>query len=110
MTKKRIWLMILTAFVISVVIVFGSAAAAITHPKPEAQEPTETSITQTEVSFILRIWNDHLGLFRGDSKTPYSEIDMPLYLLTEHDRKLLEEGISAKTEEELRSLIEDITS
>lgn len=110
MTKKRIWLMILTAFVISVVIVFGSMTALITHPKPEAQAETETTVTQTEVSFILRIWNGNLGLFRGDSETPYREIDMPLYLLTEHDRKLLEEGITAQTEDELRSLVEDITS
>ncbi len=110
MTGKRIWLMVLTAFVISVVIVFGSAAAAITHPNSEIKETTEASEVQTEISFILRIWNGKLGLFRGDSETPYREIEMPLYLLTEHDRKLLEDGISAESEEELRALIEDITS
>lgn len=110
MTKKSIWLIILTAFVISVVIVFGSMTAMVTNPKPETFESTETATTQTEVIFVLRTWDNHLGLFRGDSETPYSEIDMPLYLLTEHDRKMLEQGIKAQNEDELRTLVEDITS
>lgn len=110
MTKKRIWFIIMTAFAISVVIVFGSMAASVRHPKPQAEEMTEASVTQTQVSFILRIWDGHLGLFRGDSETPYREIDMPLYLLTEHDKKLLEAGIIVDTEEEINALVEDITS
>lgn len=111
MTKKRIWLMILTAFVISVVIVFGSMTTIITNPKSMAQEQyTETSSENTQINFVIRIWNNHLGLFRGDSDTPYREIDMPIYLLTEHDREMLKEGITAQTEDELRRLVEDITS
>ena len=110
MTRKSIWLMILTAFAVSVVIVAGTMAANITHPSPAAHEKAETSVTQTEVSFVLRAWNGHLGLFRGSSDTPYSVLDMPLYLLADHDRELLEKGITAESEEELRRLIEDITS
>ena len=109
MTRKRIWLMILTEFAIRVVIVTGTMSN-ITHPSPAAHEKAETSVTQTEVSFVLRAWNGHLGLFRGSSDTPYSELDMPLYLLADHDRELLEKGITAESEEELWRLIEDITS
>lgn len=110
MTRRRIWLILLTAFVISVVIVFGSMAASVSRPKPQAVEMTEPAITQTRVSYILKIWNGHLGLFRGSSDSPYREIDMPLYLLTEHDKNLLETGITADTEEEINALVEDIVS
>lgn len=110
MTKKRFWLMILTAFAVSAVIVFSSMAASIKHPEPQAEETTQTTVTQTEISFILKTWNGHLGLFRGDSNSPYREIDMPLYLLTEQDKKLLDAGIAVDTEEELNALVEDIVS
>lgn len=110
MTKTRIWLMILTAFVVSVVIVSGSMASAVTRPVlPDEAAQEETSVS-TEAGFILKTWNGHLGLFRGDCETPYREIDMPLYLLAEDDVKLLESGIVADSEEELRRLVEDITS
>lgn len=110
MTKKRFWFMVMTAFAVSVVIVFSSMAAAVTHPKPQAEEMTEAAVTQTQISYILKTWNGHLGLFRSSSDSPYREIDMPLYLLTEHDRKLLDAGISVNTEEELNALVEDIVS
>ena len=108
MTKTRIWLMLLTALVISVVIVAGSMANAAVHPETEAEQMTTT--TQTQVNYVLRAWDGHLGLFRGDSEVPYQELDMPLTLLSDYDREIVELGIIVETEQELRALVEDITS
>ncbi|MGN0592532.1 MAG: hypothetical protein ACI4JQ_04750 [Ruminococcus sp.] len=108
MTKRRIWLMLLTALVISVVIVAGSMANAVVHPEPAAEEPVPT--TQTHVSYVLRAWDGHIGLFRGDSETPYQELDMPLTLLSDYDREMVQSGIEVETERELRTLVEDLTS
>lgn len=111
MTKTRIWMMLLTALVISVVIAAGSMAASVTNPEPAAEESAAaTTTTQLNVSYVLRAWDGHIGLFRGDSETPYQELDMPLTLLSDYDREMVEAGITVETERELRTLVEDLTS
>ncbi|MBQ8514271.1 MAG: hypothetical protein IJ496_02635 [Ruminococcus sp.] len=109
MTKTRIWMMLLTALVISVVIAAGSMAASVTSPEPAAEE-SAAATTQINVSYVLRAWDGHIGLFRGDSERPYQELDMPLTLLSDYDRKMVEAGITVETERELRMLVEDLTS
>lgn len=110
MTKTRIWLMLLTALVISVVIVAGSMANAAQQPETASEQPVTETTTQTHINYVLRAWEGHLGLFRGDSEIPYQELDMPLTLLSEYDRKIVEQGIIVETEQELRALVEDMTS
>lgn len=111
MTRKFIWLMPVTALAVSAVVVTSSMAASVVHPEPEKQDATEVTTTvTTNVNYVLRIWNGHLGMFRGDSEVPYRELDMPLSLLSDYDRELLEQGIITETEEEMRALVEDITS
>ncbi len=102
--------MLLTALVISVVIVAGTMARAVTEPKPMAEEGKQTTTVQTNVRYVLRAWEGHLGLFRGESEVPYRELDMPLTLLSEYDRELVEQGIIVETQSELRTLVEDLTS
>ncbi len=112
MADKLVWLMPITALAVSAVVVFGTAAASV---KPPSAQETETQVTTvatelTEVKYILKIWGDGLGMFRGESEEPYREVEMPLNLLAEYDRERLEKGIEVETEEEIRSLVEDITS
>jgi hypothetical protein len=113
MTNKLVWLMPVTALAVSTVVVMGSMTASVRHPSPAAQETTavttETSAS-TSIKYVLRIWDGRLGMFRGDSETPYRELDMPLSLLSDYDRELLAQGIITDTEEEMRALVEDITS
>ncbi len=108
MTKGQMWMMVMTAFVVSVVITTGSMARAAVEPEQEAKETTTT--TQTNVSYVLREWEGHLGLFRGESAFPYQELDMPLTLLSDYDREMVQAGIEVETEKELRALVEDLTS
>lgn len=114
MTNKLIWLMPVTALAVSTVVVFGTMTASIRHPAPAAQEATDAAVTSTSVTtgikYVLRIWEGKLGMFRGDSEVPYHELDMPLTLLSDYDRELLSQGIITNTEEEMRRLVEDITS
>ncbi|MBQ8724074.1 MAG: hypothetical protein IJY74_00195 [Oscillospiraceae bacterium] len=113
MTNKLVWLMPVTALAVSAVVVSGSMAASIRHPSPSAQEATTVTVTTagtTNARYVLRIWEGRLGMFRGDSETPYRELDMPLSLLSDYDRELLTQGIITDTEEEMRALVEDITS
>lgn len=113
MKNKLVWLMPVTALAVSAVVVMDSMASSVRRPSPAAQEPTavttETSAS-TSVKYVLRIWDGRLGMFRGDSEIPYNELDMPLSLLSDYDRELLAQGIITETEEEMRALIEDITS
>lgn len=112
MADKLIWLMPVTALAVSAVVVFGSMTATVKSPAPSAQEtePAVTTAAVTDVKYILRIWKDGLGMFRGDSDVPYRELEMPLSLLSDYDREMLTQGITADSEAEMRALVEDITS
>ncbi len=112
MADKLVWLMPVTALAVSAVVVFGSMTASVKTPAPSAHEtePAVTTTVTTNAKYILRIWNEGLGMFRGDSPEPYRELDMPLSLLSDYDRELLEQGIVMDTESEMRALVEDITS
>ncbi len=112
MTNKLIWLMPVTALAISAVVVTSTMAAEIKHPeRPLGTTATaQTTVTQAPVPYILKIQSGTIGVFRGDSETPYRQLDMPISLLSDYDRELLEQGISVQTEAEIKSLIEDLTS
>lgn len=65
---------------------------------------------QERSGYMLKIYNNKVGIFRTPSKTPYTYLDIDISYLNDYDRKLLLNGIEVSSEQELKSLIEDFTS
>ncbi|MGN1411307.1 MAG: hypothetical protein ACI4WH_02200 [Oscillospiraceae bacterium] len=76
----------------------------------EADTINTTVPIEERSGFMLKIYDDKIGVFRTPSETPYSYLDTDISYLNEYDRELLSNGIEVTTEEELKSLIEDLTS
>lgn len=109
MEKRKIVWMILTALVVSLVIVAGTMTHTIRMERSAAQDGPIEETTQPP-EYRIQIIDGQLMLYRTGSSIPYQKLDMPLNLLSEYDREQLEAGITVDTEEEMRQLIEDFTS
>ncbi len=113
MEKKKIIWTLLTGLAISLVIAAGSMTYAAQQERSIVQKPEPTvpaTEPSTEPGYLLRIHEGQLSLFRIGSDEPYEKLDMPLNLLSEYDYDRLEQGVTARTEAEMRRLIEDYTS
>lgn len=67
------------------------------------------AVTSVGEEYILKDYDGHLAVFYSDSETPYMEFRIKTDSFEEYDRNLLERGIKAYGEEEIRQLIEDYT-
>jgi hypothetical protein len=61
-------------------------------------------------TYVLRIYDSRVGIFRGNAQEPYSYLDLDVACLSDYDKGLLTSGIEVSTDAELQSLIEDLTS
>lgn len=105
-TLKGKIVILLTAMTISAVIVFGAAARYIQHSRTGAAARKAVSEPPV-IGYTIREWNGAIGIFRGNSPSPYRTVHAGLNLLPEADRTALEHGIQVQTEKELRKLLED---
>lgn len=113
MTRRHILYTVLTAMAISAVIVIVSLAVTLKDQRAEAyRRYYESAATEapTEICYTLKEYEDKLAVFRGESNTPYKILDVQAALLSDYDRKMLKDGITVGSENELRKLIEDFTS
>lgn len=109
MIEKRSFYTFMTSAVISGVLIICTSGQNVRSEKIKANvTPTAESLEST--SFIIKEYNGKLGIFRGDSKSPYKVLDCSFSLLSDYDKQQLKEGIEVETESELNSLIEDYTS
>lgn len=83
---------------------------AYNNTPTEADTMEISTPIQERSKFMIKIYDDKLALFRTTSDTPYNYLDTNISYLNDYDRELLTEGIIVDTEEELKSLIEDLTS
>lgn len=106
---RSIWV-ILAAVGISFVIVAGSLTHTALQGASEGTGNSAEASTTAEPGYVMRIDGTQIALYREGSETPYAHLDMPLTLLSEQDLATLETGITVPTEQELRRLVEDISS
>lgn len=66
--------------------------------------------TLPEVNYTIREYDGKVAVFRGESTLPYMIADCELSLLSDYDRAMLANGITMKTEAEVNTYLEDITS
>lgn len=83
-------------------------------PNPASSQETDLSrdansaiFKESETFYTVRAFEGSVAIFKNGEKTPVYRIKTPLSSLTEEDRSLLNNGITAKTLTEARKLIED---
>lgn len=106
--KKKITLLCLSSLAVSAFIAISTLTFSMRGQNVLA-EPVETTATE-KIGFVLKDYDGELALFRENSDTPYKTLRVPVNFLTEYDRELVKDGIRADTEQELRKVIEDLTS
>jgi hypothetical protein len=107
-SKKALNVGIVALGILVSAIVLGVAYTGNDSP---TQADTIQSIPIEERSgYKLQIYGGRVGVFRTTSDTPYTYLDVELSCLSDYDLQLLTNGIEVSTEQELNSLIEDLTS
>jgi hypothetical protein len=109
MINRKIFFTLAASVTISGFIVICTLGQSLYRQKIEAKSARVLSDID-EADFIVREYNGKLGIFRGESASPYLIVDFSASLLSEYDRKLLAEGIAFESQRELDTFIEDITS
>ena len=109
MFDKKIFYTLVTATTVSGFIVICTLGQSLHYQKTEAKSG-EIVRRLPEAEYIIREYDGKLGVYRGESATPYRIIDFDTSLLSEDDREELSSGIRMKTEAEVNSYLEDITT
>lgn len=103
--RKISFFFMAAATVISCITIFFSVRAM-----PEIEDTNTTVVTTPSVVYLLKTYNGRLAVFEQGSDLPYKEFDININTLSDYDKELLENGITADSKEKIRKLIEDYTS
>lgn len=109
-TRYRELYLLLTAAVISAVLLLVSAGRSVEREKSAAAAKAAAMTERAPVRFVLGLYGDRLALYREGSERPYQVLDTEAWLLPDDDRAALAQGIVVDTEAELRALLEDLTA
>lgn len=101
--------MLAVSMAVSAIICLLSMGFSAKNTSANAESAETTAVTVS--GYVLGFdEGGNLALFRQGSDKPYKILyDYDTSLLTDYDRKLIEEGITADTEQKLQRIIEDIT-
>ncbi len=113
MSKKVSITILLSAMIISAIIIIASVSSSVEKRKMRAQEEVTRTVTETtpiEIGYYLKEYQGDIAVFRGTSQTPFRFLGVNLNLLSDYDKVLLHDGIFVQTIKELNALIEDYTS
>lgn len=109
MINRKIFFTLVSAVTISGFIVICTLGQSLQKQKAEAKSARIVSELE-KVEYVVREYEGKLGVFRGESETPYRIIDFNVSLLSEYDREQLADGIVIGSEEELNTFIEDMST
>ncbi len=90
-------------FVLSVSIFFYAIGQSEEVAKAQNSEPVTWQ-------YVIREYNGNIAVFEQGNDIPFELYEVPVETLPEEDVKSLQNGIQVRTEQELRRLIEDLTS
>lgn len=106
---RKIFFTLAISLTISGFIVICTLGQSLRHKKIEAEAAKSVSrLEQAEIT--VREFNGKIGIFKGDGGKPYRIIDYNVNLLSDYDRRQLQEGIVMEDEEKLRIYLEDIVT
>lgn len=104
---------LLNVGIIAIGLVISALILSFTYSKTNnltEADTIDTTPIEERSGYMLKIYDNRIGVFRTPSETPYSYLDTDISYLNEYDQELLLDGIEVSTENELKSLIEDLTS
>lgn len=104
MRKVSFFLMAAATLISCITIIFSVGN------KPEIEDTDTSAVTASPVVYILKEYNGRIAVFEQGSDLPYKEFEINLGTLSDYDRELLKNGITADSKEKIRQLIEDYTS
>lgn len=107
MIDRKIFFTLVSSVTVSGFIVICTLGQTLRHQKIEARSANSAQELE-RVECVVREYDGKLGVFRGESPTPYRIIECNVSLLSEYDREQLIEGIVINSEEELNTFIEDM--
>ena len=106
--------MILGSMTFSAVVLIATLSQVVRLERAAADSlafagtvPTRAVETTMPTGYVVRLHNGRI-VFRAGEALPFRYLDAELSLLPELDRQLLEEGIPARDDAELQSLLEDL--
>ncbi len=76
------------------------------NPAP-SQENSETLADAQEDRYLITVYRGRIGVFQEGKTVPVLVTDTEIYLLPEEDVQLLKKGITAKTLNEAKGILED---
>lgn len=84
----------------------------IVKPNEKAAVTPQSAVSEvrSEKSYVLKEYKGKLAVFKENSDIPLEVFDIFTSALPESDRELLKNGITAKSDSELKKLIADYTS
>lgn len=105
---------LLNISIVTIGLVISFIILGMAHSDTNSITEADTIITTIPIEersgYMLKIYDGRIGIFRTPSEKPYSYLDTDVSYLNDYDKELLSNGIEVSTEEELKSLIEDLTS
>ncbi|MDE5862478.1 MAG: hypothetical protein K2H28_09840 [Ruminococcus sp.] len=106
-SNRKIFFMVFASVATAGVLVICTLAQSVRNTKIQTKFAVNVpEVTQPEC--IVREYDGKIGVFRGESDTPYKVIDYNVNLLSDYDRQIISAGIVMESDEELRKFIEDI--
>ena len=106
---KKIYLTLMTAMTVSGFIVICTMGQSI-HRQRLAAKISDLPAELPVAECMVREYNGRIGVFKGDSQSPYRVIDYDFSLLSDYDKEQLIEGIVIGSDRELQQFIEDIAT
>lgn len=97
-------------------ILFSAAAAVVImtalvfYYYQQQPTPNESSGYSAPYRYVLKEYEEKIGVYRQGEETPFRTIDVYVSTLPSVDQTELQNGIYIQSEEKLRSLIEDYES
>ena len=104
--RKRTFLL---AMLISLVVI-GAAVCGGLWYMLHSEETSPTPVVSQRQGYILGVDKGMLALFRDGESQPMQTYDLPVAMLPEYDRSMLQRGIYMETYEDAQRMVEDYTS
>lgn len=103
-------ILITATLVLSFFALSGGFSKSEDASAPNENVPIEAENEAPAEKMKLGIYGGHIALFIGDGRYPNEIYEVLVRTLPESDRLRLQNGIDISSEEELREIIEDLTS
>lgn len=106
---KKIYLTLMTAITVSGFIVICTMGQSL-HRQRLAAKISDIPAELPAAICTVREYNGRIGVFKGESHSPYRIIDYDFSMLSEYDKEQLAYGVVIKSDSELQQFIEDIAT